>query len=471
LVALTSRPRVPAPAQILIVEDKDSLRTMLRHALERQGHSVLEARDQPEAVRMLQQSPAIVLSDLRLPEGDGFGVLRASKEFDADTPVIVMTAYGSIEDAVAAMKEGALDFLAKPVDPDHLALLVARALEQRRMVNENLLLKEELAVRRGAPLLVGEDASLRKVFAGLQRAAATDTTVLLEGESGTGKELFARSLHALSPRADAPFVAINCAAIPETLLETELFGHEKGAFTGAIARKPGKFEMAHRGTLFLDEIGDLPLSLQAKILRALEERRFERVGGTVTVQVDVRLVAATNRGLRAAVAARRFREDLYFRLSVFPITVPPLRDRPGDIPLLARYFVDRFCRDMKKAPLALSPPALDQLVSYRWPGNVRELQNCIERAVILADGDAIQPRHLNLSFKILEPPAEPLNPLAELDLSGTLSEAMKRALAVAEKVKIEQVLKEADNSKGRAAELLQISYKMLLAKLKEHRIE
>ncbi len=460
-----------APAQILIVEDKDSLRTMLRHALERQGHAVLEARDQPEAVRMLQHSPAIVLSDLRLPEGDGFGVLRASKEFDADTPVIVMTAYGSIEDAVAAMKEGALDFLAKPVDPDHLALLVARALEQRRMVTENLLLKEELAVRRGAPQLVGEDLSLRKVFASLQKAAATDTTVLLEGESGTGKELFARSLHALSQRADAPFVAINCAAIPETLLETELFGHEKGAFTGAVARKLGKFEMAHRGTLFLDEIGDLPLALQAKILRALEERRFERVGGTATVQVDVRLVAATNRGLRAAVAARRFREDLFFRLSVFPITVPPLRDRPGDIPLLARFFVDRFCRDMKKKPLTLSPAALEQLVSYRWPGNVRELQNCIERAVILTDGDAIFPRHLNLSFVTLEAENQPVDPFADLDLSGSLMDATKRALAVVERVKIEQVLKEADNVKGRAAELLQISYKMLLAKLKEHRLE
>ncbi len=444
---------------------------MLRHALERQGHAVLEARDQPEAVRMLQQSPAIVLSDLRLPEGDGFGVLRASKEFDADTPVIVMTAYGSIEDAVAAMKEGALDFLAKPVDPDHLALLVARALEQRRMVTENLLLKEELAVRRGAPQLVGDDLSLRKVFASLQKAAATDTTVLLEGESGTGKELFARSLHALSQRADAPFVAINCAAIPETLLETELFGHEKGAFTGAVARKPGKFEMAHHGTLFLDEIGDLPLALQAKILRALEERRFERVGGTATVQVDVRLVAATNRGLRAAVAARRFREDLFFRLSVFPITVPPLRDRPGDIPLLARFFIERFCRDMKKKPLSLSPAALEQLVSYRWPGNVRELQNCIERAVILTDGDAVQPRHLNLSFVTSEPEQEPANPLADLDLSGSLMEASKRALAVVERLKIEQALKEADSNKGRAAELLQVPYKMLLSKLKEHRLE
>jgi DNA-binding NtrC family response regulator len=445
---------------------------MLRHTLERQDHVVLEARDQPEAVRMLQtMQPAVVLSDLRLPAGDGFGVLRAAKEIDADIPVIVMTAYGSIEDAVSAMKEGAMDFLAKPVDPDHLLLLVNRALEQRRIVTENLLLKEELAVRRGAPQLVGEDPSLRKVFASLQRAAATDATVLLEGESGTGKELFARSLHALSPRADAPFVAINCAAIPENLLETELFGYEKGAFTGAAGRKPGKFEMAHRGTLFLDEIGDLPMSLQAKILRALEEKKFERVGGTALLSVDVRLVAATNKGLRAAVAARRFREDLYFRLSVFPITIPPLRDRPGDIPVLARYFVERFCRDLKKKPFVMSPGALEQLQSYRWPGNVRELQNCIERAVILADGETLLPRHLNLSF------AEPLtdenapSPWTHFDLSGTLADVSRRAASEAEKVKIEEVLKEADGNKGRAAELLQVGYKSLLAKLKEHGID
>lgn len=445
---------------------------MLRHAIERQGHGVLEARDQPEAVRLLQEAqPALVLSDLRLPEGDGFGVLRASKEIDADVPVIVMTAHGSIEDAVVAMKEGALDFLAKPVDPDHLLLLVDRALAQRRMITENLLMKEELAVRRGAPKLVGDDPSLRKVFASLQRAAATDTTVLLEGESGTGKELFARSLHALSPRAEAPFVAINCAAIPETLLETELFGHEKGAFTGAVARKPGKFEMAHRGTLFLDEIGDLPLSLQAKILRALEERQFERVGGTALVTVDVRLVAATNRGLRAAVAARRFREDLFFRLSVFPITVPPLRERTGDIPTLARFFVERFCRDLKKKPFTLSPAALEQLVAYRWPGNVRELQNCVERAVILADGDSILPRHLNLSFVDQSPPEETPNPWANFDLTGSLTDVTRRAVADVERLKIDEALKEADGNKGRAAELLQVSYKTLLAKLKEHRIE
>jgi DNA-binding NtrC family response regulator len=465
-------PHVPAPAQILIVEDKDSLRTMLRHALERHGHAVIEARDQPEAVKVLQQAqPALVLSDLRLPDGDGFGVLRASKEIDADVPVIVMTAYGSIEDAVTAMKEGALDFLAKPVDPDHLLLLVGRALDQRRLVTENLLMKEELAVRRGAPQLVGDDSSLRKVFASLQRAAATDTTVLIEGESGTGKELFARSLHALSPRADAPFVAINCAAIPETLLETELFGHEKGAFTGAVARKPGKFEMAHRGTLFLDEIGDLPLSLQAKILRALEERKFERVGGTALVSVDVRLVAATNRGLKAAVAARRFREDLFFRLSVFPITVPPLRERGSDIPLLARYFVDRFCRELKKTPLALSPAAVETLLTYRWPGNVRELQNCIERAVILADGDSILPRHLNLSFVEATPAPEPPSPWSLVDLTGSLNDVTKRAIAEVERLKLREVLREVEGNKGRAAEVLQISYKSLLAKMKEHAID
>jgi DNA-binding NtrC family response regulator len=464
---------VPVAARILIVEDKDSLRAMLRHALERQGHDVLEAHDGPAAVRALQQDqPSVVLSDLRLPDGDGFGVLRASKDIDAEVPVIVMTAYGSIEDAVRAMKEGAMDFLAKPVDPDHLLLLVHRALEQRRIATENLLMKEELAVRRGAPQIVGEDASLRKVFASLQRAAATDTTVLIEGESGTGKELFARSLHALSDRASMPFVAINCAAIPETLLETELFGYEKGAFTGAVTRKPGKFEMAHHGTLFLDEIGDLPLSLQAKILRALEEKRFERVGGTASVQVDVRLAAATNRGLRAQVAARRFREDLFFRLSVFPITVPPLRERKGDIVLLARYFIDRFCRDLKKKALVLSPDAEEHLRAYHWPGNVRELQNCIERAMILVDGDVIHPRQLNLSFS---PPASapepPPDPWASFDLTGTLNDVARRGAAEAERRKIVQTIEQAAQDKARASEMLGVTYKVFMSKLREHRID
>ena len=342
---------------------------------------------------------------------------------------------------------------------------------QRRLANENILLKDELAARRGAPQIIGEDAKLKHVIMALQRAATTDATVLLEGESGTGKELFARALHVLSPRADGPFVAINCAAIPETLLETELFGHEKGAFTGAANRKPGKFEMAHRGTLFLDEIGDLPLPLQAKILRALEEKRFERVGGTVSLQVDVRVVAATNRNLKAAVAARQYREDLYFRLSVFPITIPPLRERSTDITMLAKYFIDRFCRDLNKKPLMLADSAVAELHAYLWPGNVRELQNCIERAVILTEGDTIHARHLNLSFREPLQAAAPSGGWDQIDLSGTLAEASRRILTEVERRKIEQALKDASGNKGRAADILQISYKTFTAKLREYGFE
>jgi transcriptional regulator with GAF, ATPase, and Fis domain len=298
--------------------------------------------------------------------------------------------------------------------------------------------------------------------------------VLLEGESGTGKELFARALHALSARADGPFVAINCAAIPDNLLETELFGHEKGAFTGAATRKPGKFELAHRGTLFLDEIGDLPLGLQAKILRALEEKRFERVGGTVPLQVDVRVVSATNRNLKAAVAARQYREDLYFRLSVFPITIPPLRDRPADITMLARYFIERFCRDLNKKPLVLAPSAIDELGAYPWPGNVRELQNCIERAVILTEGDTIHARHLNLSFRqaAIPPAADAAaDPWGGIDLSGSLAEASRRVVSEVERRKIARALSDAAGDRGRAAEMLQVPYKTLMSKLREHGLD
>jgi DNA-binding NtrC family response regulator len=457
---------------VLLVEDKDSLRAMLRHALEGQGHAVIEARDEAEALHLLRQArPAVVLTDLKLPNGDGFGVLRAAKELDPELQVVVMTAYGSIQDAVTAMREGAMDFLAKPVDPDHLLLMVERAIAQRRMLTDYFLLKEEAAERRGAPRIIGEDATLRHVLQQLHRAAATDATVLLEGESGTGKELFARSLHALSPRADAPFVAINCAAIPDTLLETELFGYEKGAFTGAAVRKPGRFELAHRGTLFLDEIGDLPLPLQAKILRALEEKRFERVGGTQSLHVDVRVVAATNRNLKQRVAERQFREDLYFRLSVFPIQIPPLRERSNDVIMLARHFVDRFCRDLNKSPLTLSPAALEELQAYPWPGNVRELQNCIERAVILSEGDTIHPRYLNLSFRQPTPAPPPVaSPWEQIDLSGTMGEALRRVTAEVERRKIEETLREAAGDKQRAAQALQISFKMLLQRMKEYGI-
>jgi DNA-binding NtrC family response regulator len=453
---------------ILIVEDRDSLRTMLRRTLESRGHAVIEARDQDEAEQHLKQSiPALVLSDLRLPSGDGFGVLRAAKDADPDMPVVVMTAYGGVQDAVAAMKQGALDFLAKPVDPDHLLLLVDRALAHRRMVAEYFLLKEEAASRRGMPEIIGDAPALRQATLALHRAAASDATVLLLGESGTGKELFARALHALGGRRDAPFVAINCAAIPETLLESELFGHEKGAFTGALARKPGKFELAHRGTLFLDEIGDLSLALQAKILRAVEERSFDRLGGTAIVRVDVRVVAATNRDLRAAVAARRFREDLYFRLSVFPITVPALRDRREDIPVLATHFLHRFSAEMGREPITLSAGAADALREYAWPGNVRELQNCIERAVILADGGLIQPHHLGLPDAPGAGAAPAADPWEAIDLSGSLDELSRRVAREAEQRAIARALGQAGGDTGRASEILGIPYRQLLAKLRD----
>jgi DNA-binding NtrC family response regulator len=465
-------PRPPAQtathAPILIVEDRESLRTMLRRALESQGHQVVEAGDQPEAERQIASiGPSLVLSDLRLPNGDGFGVIRAAKDHDPDLPVIVMTAYGSVQDAVLAMKQGALDFLAKPVDPDHLLLLVGRALARRNLLAEYLLLKEELASHRGLPEIVGDAPALKQVSLALQRAAGGDTTVLLEGESGTGKELFARALHALSGRKDGPFVAINCAAIPEALLESELFGHEKGAFTGAVGRKPGKLEVAHRGTIFLDEIGDLPLPLQPKVLRALEDREFERVGGTATVHVDVRVVAATNRNLRAAVAARRFREDLFFRLSVFPILIPPLRERRDDILVLAAHFVRRFCRELNKPVMQISAPACEALVGYAWPGNVRELQNCIERAVILADDDTVQRHYLNLGPARGAADAAPADPWDRIDLSGTLAEASRRVVAEVERRKIEEALDAAGADLGRAAEILGIPYRALLAKMKD----
>ncbi len=442
---------------------------MLKLALESQDYRVVEARDQEEAAAALRDAqPALVLSDLRLPKGDGLGVLRAAKDLDAELPVIVMTAHGSIQDAVEAMKQGALDFLAKPVDPDHLLLLVSRALEQKRMLGEYRLLKEEAAARRGGPSIIGDSPALRQVMTAIDRAAATDTTVLLEGESGTGKELCARALHDASPRANGPFVAINCAAIPEHLLEAELFGYERGAFTGAQQRKIGKFEMAQRGTIFLDEIGEMPLALQAKMLRVIETKRFERLGGNTSILVDVRIVAATNRMLRQAVAARQFREDLYFRLSVFPVTVPPLRERREDIPKLAHHFVDRVARDVGKK-VTLSPEALSLLVEHSWPGNVRELQNAIERAVILADGDTLLPRHLSLATQQgFHPPGDPWD---QLDWTGSLADVSARFAAESEKRKIALAMRQAQNDKGRAADILAINFKTLTAKLKQHGLD
>ncbi len=467
--------------EILLVDDNDDLRAVLRVILSRQGYQVAEASDEPSAIEVLRRvRPALVLSDLRLPVGDGLGVLRAAKDLDPTLPVVLMTGYGVIEEAVRAMREGALDYLPKPVDHDHLVLTVNRAIEQRRLVTENLLLREALGSRHGTPTIIGEDPQLAELLRSLHRVAATDTTVLLEGESGTGKELFARALHAFSDRADGPFVAINCAAIPENLLETELFGHEKGAFTGAQTRKPGRFEIAHRGTLFLDEIGEMPVHLQAKVLRVLEERSFERVGSNTTLHVDARIVAATNRDLRAAVQSRLFREDLFFRLSVFPVTIPPLRDRAGDIPLLARHFVERFSREQNKRPRHLSSAAEEALVAHAWPGNVRELQNCIERAVILAEGDTIHPQHLSLAMHAgpgagqtddaARPAARPADPWSEIDLSGSLSSASRRVLAEVERRKLLQALDANGWDPVRAAEALEVPPRLVLSMIRDYQL-
>ncbi len=340
---------------VLLVEDKAELRAMLRKALERAGYTVDEAPDGNAAIdKVRTRRYLLVLTDLKLPGNSGIDVLREARRVEPTLPVILMTAYGSVEEAVTAMKEGAFDFIQKPVDLDHLKLLLERAARQQELLRENLLLREEYAARYGFPRIVGEHPAMKDASQMTQRVAATDSTVLLLGESGTGKELFARAIHHLSPRAEQPFVALNCAAIPEGLVENELFGHERGAYTGAGARKMGKLELAHRGTLFLDEIGELPLAIQSKLLRVLEERRFERVGGTQEIEVNVRIVTATNKDLRAAVADKTFREDLYFRISAVPITIPPLRDRGDDVLLLAEHFLERFKREFRKPALALT---------------------------------------------------------------------------------------------------------------------
>ncbi len=456
----------PRGADVLVVEDRLSLRTMLRRTLESKGYSVEEASDAVEARGCLSSSRiSVVLTDLRLPRGNGMDVLRAACEADTNLPVIVMTAYGTIEDAVVAMKEGAFDFLSKPVDTDHLLVLMERAVDRRRLLIENLILKEEYASRYGFPRIVGEGPALEEVSLALQRAAPTDTTVLLLGESGTGKELFARALHHLSPRRDGPFLAINCAAIPEHLLENELFGHEKGAFTGASGRKIGRLEMANHGTVLLDEIGELPLSLQANLLRVLQEKSFERVGGTATLTVDVRIISATNRDLQKAVEDKLFRDDLYFRIAVFPITIPPLRSRRGDIPLLAQHYVERFCRDLGKPTLGIPEATKERLLSHDWPGNVRELANCLERAVILCDGRELTPDLLGLGPIEKLPP-----PPSDLDLSGSLAEVSRRAAAAAEKEKIRRVLEEVGGDRSEAAQKLQVSSRTLLTKMREYEL-
>jgi DNA-binding NtrC family response regulator len=426
-------------ARLLVVEDRASLARMLERALAGEGYEVETAADGRRGiVRLAERHFDLVLTDLKLPGASGLEVVAACREARPPVPVVVMTAYGTVATAVEAMKRGALDFLEKPVELAALFRLVAAAVGDGG----------EAAPFQppGAPALIGGHPRFRAALHLLERVAPSESTVLLTGESGTGKELFARALHALSPRRGGPFVAVNCAAIPEALLENELFGHEKGAYTGASQRQAGRFELARGGTLLLDEVGELSPAVQAKVLRVLEQRTFERVGGGATLTADVRLVAATNRDLSQLAAAGRFRPDLLFRLDVFPIELPPLRERPSDVPALSRHLLAEIAARHHREPPPLTEEALALLAAQPWPGNVRQLGNVLERAFILGEGPRLAARDL-----------EPL--LARLVAAGGERERLKSALV------------ETGGDKHRAAELLGWSYRTVLRKVKEHDLE
>ena len=446
-------------ATILIIEDNHALAQMLTEALKAKGYRVVTAGDPSEGLRKLSDETVdLVLTDLKLPSGTGLDVLHSVRELSPFLPVIIMTAHGTIETAVRAVREGAYDFITKPFDPDHLLLLMERALQSQRLFTENLLLKEDLG---DVPPIIGKSPKLIETLHQAHKVASSRATVLLLGESGTGKELFARTIHHLSAFKGGPFVAVNCAAIPRELLESELFGHEKGAFTGATEKRIGKFELAHQGTLFLDEIGEMDLNLQAKMLRVLQGEPVERVGGNRPIRVEVRVIAASNRDLQAAISQQTFREDLYYRLNVFPIVLPPLRERREDIPALAHHFVERHRRELKKNIQDISPSAMELLIQQPWKGNIREMGNCIERACILCDGPSILPEHLGVQERRSTPP----------EMRGSLHEVASAAARAAETRLIRKALSDTHGNKSRASEILQVSYKTLLTKIKEYGIE
>jgi DNA-binding NtrC family response regulator len=451
-------------AEILLVEDRESLRSMLAETLGHEGYGVEAVATGDEAVRRLNEGRryALVLTDLKLPGADGLAVLEAALANDASIPVVVLTGYGTVETAVAAMKKGAADFLGKPVDVDLLLLIVRRHVEARRSAVARALLAEEAGLS-GMPRILGRAPALADALDRLRRAAAGDATVLLTGESGTGKELFARALHALSPRRSGPFVAVNVAALPEGLVENELFGHDRGAYTGASERRAGRFELADGGTLFLDEIGELPLGAQTKLLRVVEERTFLRVGGTVPLTVDVRLVAATNCDLLARVRAGAFREDLFYRLDVFPVRLPPLRARKEDVPDLAREFARTSGERARGRAFDLSPAAVEKLVSWEWPGNIRELRNVIERAVLLAPGPLVRPADV-----VLGNPGEEAVPIPSL--AGSLEETVERWKRAGEVARIRRALEEAAGDRTVAAGALGIPLRRLAQRIRELKI-
>jgi two-component system NtrC family response regulator len=447
------------PFRILVVDDEAPQRELLAGFLVKQGYEVVPAVSGAEGLERLQRETFdLILTDHRMPQMSGLDLLKAAREINPEVPVVVMTAYGSVEQAVAAMKAGAYDYLGKPIDLDDLLHRIGKVRERQQLLAEVRALREDLRGRYRLEGIIGESGAMQEVLGVVRRVAPSTATVLIQGESGTGKELVARALHYQGPRASGPFVAVNCAALPETLLESELFGHEKGAFTGASERRVGRFEAAEGGTIFLDEIGDLTLALQVKLLRVLQERRIERLGANQPIPVDVRVLAATNQDLDRAVRERRFREDLYYRLNVVTITIPPLRRRREDLPLFLDHFLKKFAEANGKAIQGFTREARDALMKYDYPGNVRELENIVERAVLLTRREVIGLSDLPMAVQ----------EGAGLAGAAAAPASLPALLAQVEREKILEALRDAGGVQTRAAERLGISERALRYKLKKY---
>jgi nitrogen regulation protein NR(I) len=455
------------PTTVLLVDDSPDTLELMVEGLQEEGYQVEVAASGKEAVgKAKDRSYDIVLTDLVMPGMDGLEVLAHFTQAHPETVVIMLTGYATIETAVEAMKRGAFDYLTKPAKLDEILLVLERAKEFITLRSENVLLKSQLQERYRFDKIIGQSPAMQSIYRIIERVARTDTTVLITGESGTGKELIANAIHYNSQRRDKPLVPINCGAIPEELLESELFGHEKGAFTGALRDRKGRFELAHQGTVFLDEIGDMSPKLQVKLLRFLQERTFERVGGSRTIEVDVRIIAATNKDLEKEVEEGHFREDLYFRLNVIPIQVPPLREREGDIPLLVHYFLRQHCLKKDLPAKKISKEALDYLERYEWPGNVRELENMIERMVILTESDTIDVPDLPPRIRKSVP-----SPAPERIEIGEEGIDLKQILEDLENKLILEALKKAGGVKNQAAKLLGLNRTTLIEKLKKKKLE
>ncbi|MFH2013265.1 MAG: sigma-54 dependent transcriptional regulator [Pseudomonadota bacterium] len=445
---------------ILVVDDEESHRIMLSAHLKEEGFELEEASDGQEAVaKVSEKFFDLVLMDVRMPKVDGIEALQNIRKINPTVPVLMMTAYGSINSAVQALKLGAEDYLTKPLDMDELIIKVNKILHYRQLEEENLLNKERLRIRFDFSSIIGKSPKMKELFEVLSMVTPTDATVLLLGESGTGKEIVANAIHQNSPRRENPYVKVNCAALPDTLLESELFGHEKGAFTGAIYKKRGRFELADAGTIFLDEIGEMSLPTQTRILRVLQEREFEAVGGTKTIQVNVRIITATNKNLEEEVKNGRFREDLYYRLNVIPIKIPPLRERKEDIPLLAEHFLFIYNEKNKRSIKGFEPRVIDSLINYMWPGNVRELENIVERMIIMCKDDVITLDDL---------PSDICGSRQEEEQSEII---MGTTLRDTEKGVIFKILRQTGGNRTKAASILGITRKTLQNKIKEYRLE